>query len=223
MGETGQATVWDLPTRLFHWTLVLLIAAQYASGEFGILSMEWHFYLGYATLALVVFRVLWGFAGSTTSRFAAFVRGPGVVVRYAREALAGRAPHVFGHNPIGGWSVLLLLASLFVQSVTGLFSTDDLTETGPLAARVSDATVAWMTHVHHVNRYVLLLLILGHVVAVAMHWVLRHENLVAPMWHGRAHRGDGAPTRVAPLWRALVLMAMSAAAVALLVIFGGDA
>ena len=223
MAETGPATVWDLPTRLFHWALVLLIAAQYASGEFGILSMEWHFYLGYATLALVVFRVLWGFAGSTTSRFAAFVRGPGAIMRYARESLAGRAPRVFGHNPIGGWSVVLMLASIFVQSVTGLFSSDDLTETGPLAARVSDATVAWMTHVHHLNRYVLLLLILGHVVAVSMHWFMHRENLVAPMWHGRGERVDGAPMRVAPAWRALVLLAVSAAAVALLVIFGGDA
>ena len=223
MMETGQSIVWDLPTRLFHWTLVVLIAAQYASGEFGLLSMEWHFRLGYATLALVVFRVLWGFAGSTTSRFAAFVRGPGAVVRYVRDVLAVRAAPAFGHNPLGGWSVLLMLASVFVQSLSGLFTSDDLTETGPLAAHVSDATVKWLTSVHHVNRYVLLLLIIGHVVAVAMYRVVRRENLVAPMWHGRARRVDDAPMRVAPLWRALVLLAASAAAVGWLVVFGGDA
>jgi cytochrome b len=221
MSGNDEARVWDLPTRLFHWSLAVLIAAQYASGEFGILSMEWHFRLGYATLALVVFRVLWGFAGSRTSRFASFVRGPGAVFGYARDVLAGRAAAGTGHNPLGGWSVLLMLASVAVQSVSGLFSTDDLTETGPLAGRVSDAAVEWMTHVHHVNRWVLLLLIVLHLVAVLLHWTLRRENLVAPMWHGRA-RGVVAPMRAVSPWRALVLFAASAAAVALLVAWGGE-
>lgn len=223
MAEPAQTTVWDLPTRLFHWALVVLIAVQYASGEFGILSMEWHFRLGYATLALVVFRVLWGFAGSSTSRFAAFVRGPSAVIGYARDALAGRATDVPGHNPLGGWSVLLMLASILVQSLSGLFSSDDLTETGPLAARVSDAAVKWMTRVHHINRWVLLLLIVLHLGAVLLHWVMRRENLVAPMLHGRGRGVAGAPMRAVPAWRALVLLALSSAAVALLVVWGGDA
>ena len=223
MPEHDPIIVWDLPTRLFHWTLVVLILLQYLSGEFGLLPMEWHYWLGYATLALVVFRVLWGFAGSRTSRFTAFVRSPATVARYAIDSLRGRASDVVGHNPIGGWSVLLMLASVLVQSISGLFASDDLTEAGPLAARVSDATVAWMTRVHNVNRYVLLLLITLHVAAVLLHWAMRHENLVAPMLHGRRSGDGSAPMRVVSAWRALAFLILSAVTVAIVVIWGGYA
>jgi len=223
MSEHDPIIVWDLPTRLFHWTLVVLILLQYLSGEFGLLPMEWHYWLGYATLALVVFRVLWGFTGSRTSRFAAFVRGPATVARYAIDSLHGRAAHVVGHNPLGGWSVLLMLASVLVQSVSGLFASDDLVESGPFAASVSDATMQLMTRVHNVNRYVLLLLIVLHVCAVLLHWAMRHENLVAPMLHGRGP-GDGSePMRIASVGRAIVLLVVSAIVVALVVIWGGYA
>lgn len=221
MPERDPIIVWDLPTRLFHWTLVVLIVLQYLSGEFGLLPMEWHYWLGYATLALVVFRVLWGFTGSQTSRFAAFVRGPVAVARYALDSLRGRTGDIFGHNPLGGWSVLLMLACVFVQSVSGLFASDDLTETGPLAARVSDATVHVMTRIHNVNRYVLLFLIVLHVGAVLLHWVMRHENLVAAMLHGRG--AGSSQTRVVSAWRALALLILSAAAVAIVVVWGGGA
>jgi cytochrome b len=223
MAESNPVIVWDLPTRLFHWTLVVLILLQYLSGEFGLLSMEWHYWLGYATLALIVFRVLWGFAGSHTSRFATFVRGPAAVARYAADSLRGRAVEVIGHNPLGGWSVLLMLISIAVQSVSGLFSSDDLTESGPFAARVSDATVKWMTRIHSFNRYVLLLLIVLHVAAVLLHWVMRHENLVAPMLHGRGRSDAVNPMRVTSAWRALLLLALSAVAVGILIFWSGDA
>jgi cytochrome b len=214
--------IWDLPTRLFHWTLVALIAAQFLSGEFGLIPMAWHYWLGYATLALVVFRILWGFAGSQTSRFASFVRGPGAVLHYARETAAGRHVHVVGHNPLGGWSVVLMLASILVQAVSGLFSSDDITEAGPLVDRVSDATVGWMTRVHHLNRWLLVLLIVLHVGAVVMHFAMRRDNLVAAMIHGKSRHASGAAPRIAPAWRAIVLLAISVIAVALVVTFGGN-
>ena len=213
-------TVWDLPTRVFHWALVVLILLQYLSGEFGLFPMEWHFYLGYATLALIVFRVLWGFFGSTTSRFSHFVRGPAAVWRYASALLHGRAHGAIGHNPLGGWSVLVMLASVALQSVTGLFSTDDLETTGPLAARVSDATVEWMTRLHHWNRYVLLLLIVLHLGAVVAHWVWRRDNLVAPMLHGRKRIEVTAPVRTGSIWIALALLAACAVVVWALVVWG---
>ncbi|HVT31206.1 MAG TPA: cytochrome b/b6 domain-containing protein [Rhodanobacteraceae bacterium] len=223
MTEPASTIVWDFPTRLFHWTLVVLILLQYLSGEFGLIPMAWHYWLGYATLALVVFRVLWGFLGSTTSRFASFVRGPGAVLRYVRTIAAGRDVRAVGHNPLGGWSVLLMLASVIVQSVSGLFATDDLTETGPLADRVSDATVEWMTRAHHLNRWLLALLIALHVVAVLMHWVIRRDNLVAAMVHGRGRAGTDDRVRIAPAWRAILLFAISAIAVALVVTLGAGA
>lgn len=218
MTNPRETRVWDLPTRLFHWALVALIALQYASGEFGWLSMEWHFRLGYATLALVLFRVLWGFAGSQTSRFGDFVRGPRAVLRYAADLVRGRAVHAPGHNPLGGWSVLLMLASVALQAATGLLASDDISEEGPLVARASSAVVAWATWLHHANRYVLVALIGLHVLAVLMHAVMRGENLVAPMVHGRA-RGAGT-LRFVPAWRALVALAISAGLVWALVAWG---
>jgi cytochrome b len=216
----GAVTVWDLPTRLFHWALVVLILLQYLSGEFGLLSMEWHFYLGYATLALIVFRVLWGLFGSTTSRFSHFVRGPVAVARYAAALLQGRAGGAIGHNPLGGWSVLVMLASVALQAITGLFSTDDLDTTGPLAARVSEATVKSMARIHHWNRYVLLLLIVLHVGAVLAHWLWRRDNLLAPMLHGRKRIEATEPLRPRSIWIALALFAASAIAVWALIAWG---
>lgn len=217
---SNTITVWDLPTRLFHWVLVVLIALQYASGEFDLLPMAWHYWLGYATLALILFRVLWGFFGSGTSRFSEFVRGPVAVARYAIASVRGRDPVFVGHNPLGGWSVLLMLACIAVQSVSGLFASDDLTESGPFAARVSDETVKWMTRVHHLNRYVLLILIVLHVTAVLLHWVMRHENLVAPMWHGRKPIDGARPMASVSVWRALALLVLSSVAVAMLIVWG---
>jgi len=215
------ALLWDLPTRLFHWTLVALIALLYASGEFGWLSMEWHYRFGYATLALIVFRMLWGIAGSQTSRFANFVRGPGAVWRYLAASWRGRAAHAVGHNPLGGWSVLALLASVALQAVSGLFSSDDISEEGPLVARASAATIEWMTRIHHLNRYVLLALIGLHVAAVLLHWVIRNDNLIAPMLHGRAVEGAPGATRIVSSWRALALLVLAAALIGGLLAWAG--
>ncbi len=223
MTPAQETRVWDRPTRLFHWSLVLLIALQYASGEFGWLSMEWHFRLGYATLALVVFRVLWGMAGSQTARFGSFVRGPFSVARYLADLARGRAAHAQGHNPLGGWSVLAMLASVALQAVSGLFTSDDIFDEGPLVARASSAVVEWMGWLHHMNRYVLLAPIALHVLAVLMHALVRNENLVAPMLHGRARHASGAGLRFVSSWRALLLVAISAALVWALIEWGAAA
>jgi cytochrome b len=215
-----RTRVWDLPTRCFHWLLVALIALQYASGEFHLLPMQWHYWLGYATLALIMFRVSWGFAGSQTSRFAHFLRSPRVVLRYAADLARGRTSREAGHNPLGGWSVLLMLALVALQAISGLFTTDDISEEGPLVARVSDATVALMTRIHHLNRYVLLLLIALHVGAVGLHYSRRKENLVAAMWHGRARIDRAQPLQFVSPWRALVLLILSLGVVSALVAWG---
>ena len=211
--------LWDMPTRLFHWLLVVLIALQFASGEFGLLPMHWHYLMGYTTLALIVFRVLWGFAGSQTSRFCNFLAGPRKVLRYIIDSLRGRASHALGHNPLGGWSVVLMLAVVAVQAISGLFSSDDISEEGPFVAHVADATVKLMTRIHHLDRYVLLILIALHVSAVLLHWVMRKENLIAPMLHGRAV-SHATELRFASSWRALILFALSAGAVWALVAWG---
>ncbi|MBA8884199.1 cytochrome b/b6 domain-containing protein [Dokdonella fugitiva] len=217
---TEQADrVWDLPTRAFHWLLVALVALQYASGEFGFPSMRWHYLGGYATLALVLFRVLWGFFGSQTSRFGDFVRGPRAVLAYLAGLGRAEAPRRAGHNPLGGWSVVAMLASIAVQATTGLFASDDISEEGPLVARVSAATVDLMTRVHAWNRYVLLALVVVHLGAIAA-YALRGTNLVAPMWSGRARDVDARALRFATPWLALMLAVLAAAVVWALVAWG---
>jgi cytochrome b len=136
--------------------------------------------------------------------------------------MRGRARSGVGHNPLGGWSVLLMLACLAVQTASGLFASDDITETGPLAARVSEATVALMTRIHNIDRWVLLALIALHVVAVLMHWVIRDDNLVAPMLHGRKQTDEMPALRLVSPWRALLLAIASALAVWALIAWLGS-
>ena len=177
--------LWDLPTRVFHWTLVLLVLMQWLTGEYELLPMQWHYLGGYAILALLLFRLLWGFFGSQSSRFSSFLRSPLAVLRYART-IHHRAPeNLAGHNPLGGWSVLALLACLLVQVGTGLFASDDVLVAGPFATSVSEDVSEWLTEVHEVNKNILLALIGAHVLAVLWHLLGKRENLVVTMFTGR--------------------------------------
>jgi len=202
--------VWDLPTRLFHWSLVLLVSFSAITGEFGddfgANILDWHARAGYAILALLVFRLLWGFVGGTHARFYNFIRGPRVVIAYLRELRAGKsAPHL-GHNPAGGWSVLLMLVCLSLQVGTGLFlSDDDLGFTGPLANHVSDHLSDQLQALHEANFYVLMVLVGLHLSAIAFHLWVKKENLVRAMVSGRKP-GAAEPQRGGhPLLGALVL------------------
>lgn len=219
MNAVRRNLIWDLPTRLFHWVLVVLIALQYATAEFHFLDMDWHFRFGYATLALILFRLLWGVFGSQTSRFGHFVRGPSAVIAHVR-ALFSTNPHVsVGHNPLGGWSVLVLLLCVAVQVISGLFASDGIDTDGPFADRVSNATSQVWTRIHDWNQNVLLVLIVLHIVAIVLYRILRNEDLVSAMITGR--RAVEVPQlRFAGIGRALVLFAICASVVAALILWG---
>ena len=210
--------VWDLPTRVFHLALIGLVVAQYLSGEFHWLPMRWHYYGGYALIGLLVFRVLWGLVGSQTSRYADFLRGPRQVLGYLRS---GVAPGV-GHNPLGGWSVLVMLALLIAQSLSGLFTSDDISEAGPLAECVAERWMHLASEVHAWTRYFLALFILLHVVAVLLHYLRRGENLVGPMLHGKKSLDADPQLRFAPAWLAAVVTLAAAAATAGLLWFASN-
>lgn len=218
-GRAAMVRVWDLPTRLFHWALVVLVALQFATAEFHWLSMQWHYRFGYAALALLLFRVAWGLLGSQTSRFSDFVRGPRVVWRYMKTLVAGRVEPALGHNALGGWSVLAMLGLLLAQTISGLFASDGIDSDGPFADAASDATVKWMTRLHHLGETALLLLIALHIVAVLLHWLLHHDNLLVPMLSGRK-RANAPPRRFVGGWRAVILFLLAASAVLLLSCFG---
>src|SRR5690606_11819138 len=120
--------VWDLPTRIFHWSLVICVVGAFVTVKAGVLWMDWHMRFGLAALALLCLRVVCGRVGPRYARFSQFLKGPGAVLRYFRQAES----HLAGHNPLGGWSVMLMLAAFGFQTVSGLFTTDDVLTSGPL-------------------------------------------------------------------------------------------
>lgn len=179
-GGSVRVRVWDVPIRLVHWLIVLLIGFSWWTAETG--RLEWHAYSGYGLLALLLFRLYWGFFGSSTARFGNFVRGPGTVIDYVKSRWTP-AP---GHNPLGALSVVALLALLAAQIVLGLFSVDvDGIESGPLSLYVSfeagRVAAKWHDRVFGVLQWVILL----HVVAVLFYVLVKKQNLIGAMFTGR--------------------------------------
>ena len=215
--SAARVRVWDLPTRLFHWVLVALIAVLFASSEFQLLDMRWHIWSGYAVLVLLVFRVLWGLFGSQTSRFAEFVRGPSAIFAYIRSLFSTNPKVSIGHNALGGWSVMALLLCVLAQTVTGLFSSDEVEFDGPFVEKVSVRTVKLMTRLHHWNESVLVVLMTVHIVAVLVYLIVKRENLIAPMISGEKRVDAAPPLRFASGWRAAGLLLLSIAVVAALI------
>lgn len=197
--------IWDLPVRLFHWAIVLLLPALWATHHWDRLDL--HILLGEIMLGLVLWRLLWGVLGSSTARFAGFVRGPGAVLRYLRGGGKG-----FGHNPIGGWSVVAMLLLLTVQVGLGLFAIDeDAFSGGPLSHLVSYETSRTLAHRHETVFWVIVALIALHVLAILWYRLVRRDDLITPMITGRGEAVEGAPTLVrAPLWRFLLSVALAA-------------
>ena len=208
--------VWDGGIRLFHWTLVILFALSCYSAfqdKFGIYA-DIHIYSGVAILALVTWRILWGFIGSETARFSHFVRGPRATLDYLRGALRKAPYERFGHNPLGGVSVVLMLVLLMAQTVLGLYSTDAMLFSGPLAHSIDGGLSEDLTEVHEVIGFTLMGLVGVHILAIVAYRVVRGANLVGPMITGsrQAHENVAAPRIASPLV-ALGLFAVVAAAV----------
>ena len=176
--------VWDLPTRLCHGAIALLFFALVLSGQIGGDAMVWHMRCGYAMLSLVMWRIVWGFAGGYWSRFFSFVSTPLQAWRYARQPLAQMQPAV-GHNPLGAWSVLAMLSFLGLQALAGLFSDDQIATSGPLAARVSNAWVELATQWHTgPGKWALIALVLVHLGSVFWYLRVRRIDLLRPMLTG---------------------------------------
>jgi cytochrome b len=212
--------VWDLPVRLFHWALVALVACSFVTAQIGGNAMQYHEWSGFTILALVSFRVLWGFVGGTHARFAAFLRGPHAVLSYAGALLRGKPRFFAGHNPLGGWMVVALLLCLLVQTGTGLFANDDVMLEGPLAKHVSKGTSDLLTGIHHVNFAVLATLVSLHVAAALYYLLVKRDNLIRPMFTGRKHPPDGEdmpPPKGGSALLAAVLLGVCAGGVWLLV------
>ncbi len=205
--------VWDLPTRLFHWLLVLCIAGAWITGERE--AYDWHMRFGYAVLALVLFRLIWGLVGSETARFASFMRGPAAIRHHLDELRRpGRlAPHA-GHNALGALAVLGLLLLVALQAGSGLFTSDGVLTDGPLVEHVSGSFAALARTIHLKNFDLLLVLIGLHVAAILAYAMFKRLDLVRPMLTGRAVLPGNIPApRIVSLVRASLVAAISASAI----------
>jgi cytochrome b len=208
----SRVFVWDIPVRLFHWVLVALMIALVITGEILDGAIEVHALLGRAVIVLVIFRLMWGAVGSSYARFSRFVCGPGAVMSYARSLLARQSEFMAGHNPLGGWMVLVLLTSVLLQSILGLFANDDIMFDGPLAYLVSKETSDLLTGLHQDMFYALLLAVGLHVAAVIWHKLFMGEDLLTAMITGYKKLPAGVQAenaRGGSVWPALILLAIS--------------
>ncbi len=200
--------VWDVPTRLFHWSIVLLVITSYVSNQKS--WMQVHFLSGYATLALLLFRLAWGFVGSDTARFGRFLKSPFAAVRTLAQFGKRGPDDQIGHNAAGGWMVLLMLLLLAVQAGTGLFANDDVLVDGPLRHLVSKA-VSEPDHRHPRVQLQPDPRAVGlHVLAILAYAVVKRHNLVRPMITGRKRLpGATRQPRMASSLLALVLVVLA--------------
>jgi cytochrome b len=208
--------VWDLPLRVFHWLLVTGLVTSWATAEAGFEWMEIHLRLGYFTIGLLVFRLIWGVIGPRHARFSSFIVGPRESWRYARALFAHRPLYAVGHNPLGGLMVLMMLLLVAMQVATGLFASDDIAFYGPYNPAVSGATASFLTRIHHANFNWILAAATLHVLAIGFYFFVKRLNLVAPMLTGMK------PAAMVPhaeaimsseLWKAMVAILISAGVV----------
>lgn len=210
----ARIRIWDSPTRIFHLALVALFAAMWWTGEERM--FDWHFRAAYALIALILFRLIWGFAGSETSRFSNFVRSPAVVFRYIRRDMLKRSAALQspGHNPLGGWSVVVFLAVFAAQLALGMFAVDiDGIESGPLSYLVDFDTGRAAAELHSLIFDGLLVLAALHVAAVAGHLIFKRDNLLGPMITGRKEwKGEAPALHFQSRLRALFIFLLCAGA-----------
>lgn len=202
----GLVRIWDLPTRLFHWALTVCVAGSILSIKAG--SIDWHMRFGFAVLTLVLFRLLWGFAGSRYALFSHFLRGPSDVLAF----VGGRLRHVGGHNPLGALSVLALLLLLLAQAGGGLFANDGSFTEGPLARLISGDLSNRISTLHRLAEWAIYALVLLHIAAVIFYTAFKSEPLVGAMLHGdRKLDAEPAQDDLALRIRGLVVFALAAA------------
>ncbi|GAB1256822.1 cytochrome b/b6 domain-containing protein [Aurantivibrio plasticivorans] len=209
--EVNSKTVWDFPTRFFHWSVVSLFLLSWWSIEYD--RVDIHHLSGYLLLALLLFRITWGFVGSTTSRFSNFIHRPSTVLNYCKRLLVKDAGDTVGHNPLGGLSVIAMIALLLAQIILGLFIEDvDGLAPGPLSHLVDYSTNRWAAETHEVLFDVLLGVIALHISAISFYLLYKKRNLISPMITGKMKLNVHTGIDIKPTWVALLIVISFAAA-----------
>lgn len=217
MSSTTKIRVWDLPTRLFHWLLVVLLGLSWLTQWWG--WMDLHYLFGEAILTLLLFRVAWGFVGSDTARFGFFLKSPAAALRHLMHPRRREPDTELGHNAAGGWMVLALLGLLFAQIGTGLFANDeDAFVEGPLRHLVSRAFSDTLSQLHGVIFTLTEVAVILHIAAIAAYRILKGHDLVWPMITGRkAIDAPVTPPAIVGPAKAVVVLGVAILAVAALV------
>ncbi len=184
MTHDTKIPAWYIPTRLFHWILVLLILNAYLTYEFGDVLMTYHQWNGYAILTLCLYRVFWGVMGSNTARFSHFIKGPKAIIAYLRSITSDQPQKFLGHNPLGGLMVLALLSLLLTQGSMGLFTSDDIMVKGPLAYLASSSWVNFAGTLHRIGFWVILGFAALHILAALFYVFVKKDNLIRAMING---------------------------------------
>ena len=206
--ERRTVAIWDLPTRLFHWALALLVGCNlFLISPRGGLATTIHFLSGYTIAGLLLFRLVWGFVGSPRSRFSDFLLSWPTVRAYAKRLMRLNAPHSIGHNPLGGWMIVVMLAALLSMVATGLFAASRRAA-GPLASLISPAAANEIGQIHKLVSNLMIGLVILHLAGVLGDWLLTRDNLIKSMITGRKSlcTQDAAKEgRLAPAGRAVIV------------------
>ena len=213
MSNAAKKLVWDLPVRLFHWLLALAIGAQWYTGEQGEDWLTWHFYIGYFTLGLIVFRIVWGFTGTRYARFSQFFPTPQRLKHYFTLQQA-----TVGHPPLGGLMIIFMLTLLLLQAVSGLFTTDDIFTDGPwrsVASKELQDTADWL----HANLFSIIQMAVAlHVLAAFYYLLVKKRDLITPMLTGKKNTDNDQAIAGSNLPLALIIAATIAVATYFLIV-----
>ncbi len=206
----ASVRVWDLPIRLFHWVLLIAIVVSVVAIEL-LDDTPLHVRSGQVILGLLVFRLVWGLVGTSSAQFHRFLRSPRTVLAYVR----GDRVEYVGHNPLGAFSVVAMLACLVVQVASGLAADDEIFTTGPLAKHVGSDWVSRANQIHEWNSWILLALVIAHIAGIAWYARIKKLNLVAPMITGRQSRTPMSPqgsqaATFRPVWMSWIVITLAA-------------
>jgi cytochrome b len=200
--------VWDFPTRLFHWLLVISIIAAYVSNKCGVSYFKYHLWCGYFIIVLVIFRIVWGLVGTYHSRFINFIRNPFSTFKYTRSLLKGKSANYAGHNPLGALMVVALLLGLLVQAISGLFSNDEIFNLGPLYAYVGNELSLRLTSLHRQLFYWIIGAVTLHIIAVLFHVFIKRDNIVKTMFTGKKNHhtlANDVSIKSSKIWLAVLI------------------
>ena len=187
---TKKILIWDLPLRLFHWLLVIIISGAWYTSDQDNDLIDYHLLFGYVALGLIIFRLFWGFLGTTHSKFSEFTPTPKKIIYYIKHFKASQSIDYAGHNPLGALMVIFMLAIILLQAISGLFMNDDIFTSGPYYGSINESIEEALMFFHRNSFNVILGAIALHLLAILFYRVVKKKRLVAAMITGKKPSED---------------------------------